>query len=163
MRSNKRIIISLGFVFLLLVIASYILWPIALELYSDQVAYETRIAYRDDYTLHTTPLAESVVQDVCLKLGILESNEHCQPGVMVYAPDLFDEIKMYFVNLPGPNKTYEVVQDKLGAYLDYCEKPNPDGNRRCRYDLRGDDLYPVFFYFDKNDLYYRIIANTGGS
>jgi hypothetical protein len=126
-------------------------------------AYKTRIAIRDDYTLHTTPLPESVVDEICSNLSIKETSENCQPNVVVYAPELFDEIKTYFGNLPKQEKTYNVVQEKLGTYLDYCEKPYPDGSYVCHYDLQGDYVYPIFFYFDKNGMYYRIIANVGGS
>ena len=124
--------------------------------------YETRVAERDNYKLHTTPLPKSVVADICLKLELEKTSAHCRSDV-VYAPDFFDEIKVYFGNLADQDKTQDLVQDKLGSYLDYCETPDSDGHYRCRYDLRGDDVYPVLFYFTKDNFYYRIIANTGGS
>ena len=164
MRLSKKAVSLLGITLVVFVLLLFVyVLPIVTRVNADLKAYETRVAYRDDYKLHTTPLATSTVEDVCLRFGIKESSEHCQSNAVVYAPDFFDEIKDYFRNLPDHDKTYDVVQDKLGAYLDYCEKPNPDGHYRCRYDLRGDDVYPVFFYFDKNGTYYRIIANIGGS
>ncbi len=80
----------------------------------------------------------------------------------MYAPDLFEEVKAYFKNLPKQDKTYDTVQDRLGSYLVFCESPDFEGYFRCSYDLRGDSAYPVFFLFDKNGFYQEIIANTGG-
>jgi hypothetical protein len=163
MRLNKGIIISLGLVFLLLVILGYILWPTASELYSDLTAYETRQATNSDYELHTTPLPLNVVEDICLQLEIESQNESCKPGAVVYAPELFDELKTYFRNLPNQDKTYTVVQNKLGIYLVNCDRTNSEGNFSCRYDLRGDGAYTVAFFFDKDGFYWQIIANVGGS
>jgi hypothetical protein len=130
-------------------------------------AYETRVAYRDNYKLHTTPLDKEAVKDLCVKLDIKASSENCRINAVVYAPDLFDEVKVYFRNLPDQDKTYNNVQKLLGTYLDYCENPVPDGryagHYRCLYDLRGDKMYPIFFLFDENDFYYEVIANIGGS
>ena len=151
-------ILGITLVIFVVVLFAYVL-SIVTKVRADLKAYETRVASRYDNELYTTPLPLSVVEDICLNLGIKESSENCQPNNVVYAPDLFDEIETHFKNLPDREKTYDVVQAKLGAYLDYCEKPDPDGDYRCRYDLRGDDVYPVFFYFDKNGMYYRIIAN----
>lgn len=137
--------------------------PIISRVNTDLKAYETRVASRDDFRMHTTPLAKSVVEDICSQLGIRESSDHCQSGNMVYAPDFFGEVKAYFRNLPDRDKTRDIVQDKLGAYLEYCEEPATDGHYRCSYDLRGDKKYPIFFYFNNDGFYYRIIANTGGS
>ena len=163
MRLNKKILI-LG---ISLIIGSVLLFvyifPFVHKVDASLLAYETRVANRDNYKLHTTPLLENVVEELCLKLDIMEFSEHCQNGVIVYAPELFGEIKTYFQNLPHPDRTYNVVQDKLGNYLDYCENPYPDGSYVCHYDLRGDNVYPILFFFDKKGTYYRIIANTGGS
>ena len=101
--------------------------------------------------------------DICLKLEIKTESENCKSGAVVYAPNLFDEVKIYFNNLPDRDKTFDMVQNKLGAYLFNYEQPDPDGDYRCRYDFQGDQVYPVFFYFDKKGFYWRIIANMGGS
>lgn len=164
MRLSKIFTLIIGVALVIFAIMLFrFLLPIATTVNENLKTYNTRIAYRDNYKLHTTPLATSVVEDICLNLDIKESSEHCQSNSVVYAPDLFDEIKTYFQNLPDKNKTYYVVQDKLGAYLDRCEEPYPDGSYVCHYDLRGDSIYPIAFFFDKNGVYYRIIANTGGS
>lgn len=164
MRLNKKTIALLGITFVIFVSLIYFyLLPVANTIYTDMKAYETRVAYRDNYKLHTTSLPKSVVEDICLKLGIESSIENCKSNAVVYAPELFDEIKTYFKDMPDQDKTYGTVQDKLGTYLVSCEKPDPDGYYRCRYDLRGDKVYPIFFLFDKDNFYYEIIANIGGS
>lgn len=128
-------------------------------------AYATQRAYRSDYTLHTKPLSEEVIEEICTKLEIKDASEHCQPDAIVYAPDFFDEIKIYFNDLPEKEKTYENVENVLGEYFVNCEESDSDGYYRCKYDLLGDRKYLVFFYFDENDHYYQVIANTsiGGS
>lgn len=124
--------------------------------------YNTQIAIREDYTLHTTPLRESVINDICLNLNIQASSENCQTNAIVYAPDFFDEIKAYFRDLPNQEKTYATVQEKLGDYLVFCGKPDPDGSYRCKYDLRGDNRYLIFFSYDENNFYYEVTAPVGG-
>jgi hypothetical protein len=164
MKMGKRAATILGITLVVFVVLlfAYVL-PIVTKVGADLQAYETQVAYRNDYKLHTKPLSEDVVYDICSKLNIQETSENCQSGATVYAPDLFDEIKIYFKSLPEPNKTYGIVQEKLGAYLEYCEKPYPDGSYVCHYDFRGDGIYPIAFFFDSDGMYYRIIANTGGS
>ena len=151
-----------AFAILTIVLYAYV-WPVVSKVNADLKAYSTRQAISNDYTLHTTPLPQSVVDDLCLKFGIEASSEHCQPGAIVYGPDFYDEIKSYFRNLPREDRTYEVVQDKLGAYLLHCEKPHQDGGYRCTYDLRGDKVYRIGIYFDENDFYWQVQASTGGS
>jgi hypothetical protein len=163
-KHNKRGTILWGIVVVVFVLLLfYYVLPVVIKVRSDLKAYETSVAYRNNYKLHTTPLSDNVVEDICSKLDIKETSENCQPGAVVYAPELFDEIKTDFRNLSKQDKTYEFVQDKLGAYLDYCEKPHPNGHYRCNYDLRGDYVYPVWFLFDRDNRYYEIIAHIGGS
>jgi hypothetical protein len=123
--------------------------------------YATNIEYNSNYKLHTTPLPENVVKDICSKFNIEKTNEKCKENALVYAPELFDEIKIYFNDLPEEEKTFDAVQNKLGAYLVDCEKPSTDGHYRCKYDIRGDKVLPIFFYFNKDHHYYKIIANKG--
>jgi hypothetical protein len=164
MKLSKKGMSVLGITLVVLVVLLLVYGlPIVTKVRADLKARETQVAYRNDYKLHTTPLSADVIDDICSKLNIQESSESCQPDAGVYAPDLFDEIKTYFNNLPDHDKTYDIVQEKLGVYLDYCGKPYPNGDYRCRYDIRGDYVYPIFFHFDKNGMYYRIIANIGGS
>jgi hypothetical protein len=124
---------------------------------------QTRSAENADYGLNTSPLPQNVVDDICSALSIRTTSTDCEAGDVVYAPDLFDEIKAYFQYLPRQDKTYDLVQKKLGPYLDYCENPDTDGNYGCRYDLRGDDVYTVLILFNKDDFYFRILASTSDS
>jgi hypothetical protein len=163
MRQHKKFVIVLGFVLILLVFFTLFAWPTAYKIYSDLKAYETRVVQRDNYKLYTTPLSEVVIRDICLVLEIGARSEHCQSGAVVYAPELFDEIKSYFNNLPEEAQTEVMVQEKLGTYLDFCESPDAEGKYVCHFDLRGDGMYPIAFFFDENGMYYRIIANIGGS
>ena len=164
MRLSKKMIAFLGIALVIFTSLTYFyILPIVNTFNTGMKAYETRVAYRDNFRLHTTPLPEDVVDDICSKLEIKTSSENCKSGALVYAPELFDEVKLYFKNLPNQDKTYDTVQDKLGTYLVYCENPDPDGNYVCDYDLRGDDRYPIAFFFNKDGFYYQIIANIGGS
>ncbi|MBI3174693.1 MAG: hypothetical protein HYZ25_13295 [Chloroflexi bacterium] len=164
MRHNKKKVITylILFAIFMLTVCVYGL-PFFIEIYNDIKAYETRASYRDNYKLHTTPLAQDTILDICTKLKISNKSKSCVAGATVYAPELFDEIKEYFKGLPKQNKTFDTVREYLGNYLVECEKPDPDGYYRCKYDLRGDKMYPIFFLFDKNNSYYEIIANIGGS
>lgn len=164
MKTNKKpaLIIGTSLIILFFLSTCFIL-PMVNKISNDLKAYETRIAYRDNYKLHTTPLDKDVIEDVCLQLKIQALSEQCKPKAVVYAPDFFDDIKIYFNNLANQDKTYSVVQKHLGAYLILCEDPDPDGFYRCKYDLRGDGVYPIFFLYNKSSLYYEIIASTGGS
>ena len=146
MTRKRKILALLGILLLMCTALFYIyILPAAKVVIADMQAYETCVAIRDDYTLHTTPLEKSVVEDICLKLGIQTSSEDCQPNAVVYAPDLFDEIKAYFRDLPDQEKTYATVQDKLGNYRVFCGALNSDGHYSCRYDIKGDNAYSIFF------------------
>lgn len=164
MKGKHKAFAVLGVLFLVCIVVVYVyVLPVAKIVRVDLQEYETRIAIRDDYTLHTTPLDKTVVEDICQKLGIQTSSANCQPNAVVYAPDFFDEIKAYFRGLPDQEKTYATVQSKLGNYLIFCGKPDPEGRYTCRYDIRGDNRYPFFFDFNKDDYYYEVIATIGGS
>ena len=163
MLHNKKVATFL-ILFLIFMLVAYIyILPFVITICTDIKAYETRVAYRDNYKLHTTPLAQDTVIDICTKFKISNTSESCVVSAIVYAPELFDEIKGYFKALPEQDKTFDTVREYLGSYLVQCEKPDPDGYYRCEYDLRGDKMYPIFFLFDKSDYYYEIIANIGGS
>lgn len=163
MKSNTRLIISLSIAITSLILLLYFaVGPAVYKIYTLGKTNETEVAYRDNYKLHTTPLSQTVVDDLCVKLELKNTSEQCTPGAVVYAPELFDEVKTYFKHLPRQDKTYDVVQGKLSAYLVFCGHPDFEGYFRCRYDFRGDNKYPIFFYFDRQGFCREIIANTGG-
>lgn len=163
MKYNTWITVCLSIVVISLILALYLfIWPAASRIYSLGKIDKTEVAHRDNYKLHTTPLSPAVVDDLCLRLNLNDTSEQCKPGVTVYAPELFDELKTYFKNLPQQDKTYDTVQEKLGSYLVFCGPPDHAGFFSCKYDFRGDKVYPIFFDFDKQGFYYEITANTGG-
>ena len=164
MKLSKKALLVSGIALVVLGVLIFVyLLPIVTKVRADLKAYETQVASRNDYKLFTTPLPTDVVHDICSKLNLKETNENCEPDAIVYAPDLFDEITTYFNNLPNQDKTYDAVQAYLGNYLVSCQKTTSDGHYACDYDLRGDRIYPIAFFFDENDVYFQIIANTGGS
>lgn len=165
MRLSKKtnVVLGIALVVFVFLICLYNIFPVANTVYTRVIVYKTSVAYRDNYKLHTTPLPKNVVDDLCLKLFIKDSSESCNPDAIVYAPDLFDEVKAYFNGLSDESKTYEAVQSILGTFLIHCGTPDLKGRYRCQYDLRGDKIYPIAFYFDKHNFYYQIMANTGGS
>jgi hypothetical protein len=165
MKFNKKKILIIGLLVFLSLLLYFYIYPAYTMFQTSMDVYATNLAYNSDYKLHTTPLPENVVGDICSNLDIERTSENCRGDVAVYAPEFFDEIKIYFNKLPKEERTFDAVQKKLEVYLVFCEKPGADGHYRCEYDIRGDGVFPVYFYFDKDGRYYRIIANTsiGGS
>lgn len=107
----------------------------------------------------TSPLAPGVIQNLCQKLDLAEGDPLCQPGATAYAPDFFPAVRASFE--PGIT-TYDDVQGKLGRYL-YKREPlviQADGTRYfvCRYDFKGDRVFPVVFFFTGEGVLKRIFA-----
>ena len=158
---RKTIVIGISTV--VCVVILYFLVPLAVYIFTTLQIYNQRIARSYDYAKITTPLPISVVDDLCSKFDISPDDKHCLPNAVAYGPDFFEDIETYFQKLPHKDATFTTVQDKLGSYLVWCENPDNDGDYRCRYDLRGDGIYPILVYFTKENYIYRIIANIGGS
>jgi len=118
---------------------------------------------KSDYTKRTTPLAETVVADLCEKLTLPEDDPRCQPGATVYAPEFFDSIKRYFKKLPAEKANQEEVDRVLGDYLDSCYTWQETKKYSCAYDLRGDHVSIIGAFFEADGSIYRIIASVGGS
>lgn len=125
--------------------------------------YDAQVARRSDYARTTTPLSSDVAHDLCDKFEISSKDRRCQPGAIVYGPDFFPVINSYLRALPKADATFQTVYEKLGAYLVGCEKPDKDGIYACRYDLVGDDVYPIGILFMEDGEIYDIIINTGSS
>lgn len=162
MKPSRKVIIAFGITSLICVSLTYFyILPIAKTVNADMDAYATRMAYRNNYKLHTTPLSNDVVDDICSKLAIKSSSENCKSNT-VYAPEFFDEIKTYFRNVPDQDKTYLNVDKILGTYLVYCEPPVPDGSYkgyyRCEYDIKGDKVFFIYFQFNEKNFYEEVIA-----
>jgi len=160
---NMLRIVLIGVGILTCGVMMYFAIPVIEDVYSSWQNYAERIASQSDYTKITTPLPRSAVDDLCSKFEIDQSDARCLPDSVVYGPDFFEDIKTYFKALPDQEATFEIVREKLGAYLVKCENPSDEGHYRCRYDIRGDGIYPIFIYFTKEGHIYRVIANTGGS
>ena len=79
MKKSQKLLVALGIVSVVCVLLTYrYVLPIVKTFNADMNAYATRMAYRDNYKLHTTPLSDAVVEDICSKLGINSSNENCK-------------------------------------------------------------------------------------
>lgn len=165
MKLRNKVLITLGILVLglcFLAIGVYAV-PLAIRVYTSLHNYNQRVAEQLDYTKITTPLPRNIVDDICSKFELEANDVRCVPDSVVYGPDFFHDIKVYLNGLPKHETAMDIVQDKLGAYLVRCGKPDNDGIYSCRYDLRGDGIYPIFVYFNKEGHIYRVIANTSGS
>jgi hypothetical protein len=165
MKLRNKTLIALGVLALGFCGLAFVVYvaPIAIDIYTSLRNYNQRIASQSDYTKITTSLPRNVVDDICSKFELETDDARCVPDSVVYGPDFFDHIKTYLNNLPDEEATLETVQDKLETYLVLCENPDNKGYYACRYDLRGDGIYPILIFFTKEDHIYRIIANTSGS
>ena len=127
---------------------------------ANQSFHATLEARRNDYKLDTTPLPQVVIDDICSQFEIWDSSNDCQSSSTLYAPDFFDEIKAYFNNLPGQNRTLDEVQSKLGKYFVRCDEPSSDGRYRCYSNLNNDhQVYSIIFFFNNEGFYEKVIAN----
>ncbi len=99
----------------------------------------------------TSPLPLHVIKDICKKFSIQENDRLCGLNSAVYAPDFYPIIQEYFQALKDAPVTYSQVNEKLAIYRDYCEPKVVQADDaeyfRCFYDLRGDKVYPIAFYF----------------
>ena len=110
----------------------------------------------------TSPLNAEVAHDLCQKLNLSEDDPPCRPGAIVFAPDFFPVVKALFKD---GETTYDDVQEKLGTYLYKCEPTvtQADGTAYfvCRYDFKGDEAFPVVFFFTENGVLMRLVASVG--
>ena len=141
----------------LLVIVVCVLVPVSLFLL---LAISTWIGRLKKPKIHevTSPLEAEVVHDLCQKFDLLKDDSSCQPGAVVYAPDVFPAIIHSFE--PGVT-TYDDVQEKLGRYL-YEREPTTtlaDGSTYfvSAYDFRGDRVFTIGFLFGGDGVLQRIL------
>jgi hypothetical protein len=160
--NKKQTIGLIATIIILGLIVNYVI-PIVLRIYTDLSNYSRRVEQSYDYTKITTPLPRNIVEDICIKFEIELDDPRCLEDSVVYGPDFFADIKDYFDELPSELATFEAVEDKLGKYFVRCSEPDNEGYYRCIYDIRGDGKYPIGVYFNKENYYYQIFANTGGS
>ena len=160
---NKGRIILICVITLICLLVAYFATSVAVRIFTSLKNYDERIARQSDYTKITTPLPNDVVEDICLKFEIKSDDPRCLPGSVAYGPDFFPDIKEMLRHLPREEATYQTVQDKLGNYLLMCEQPDNEGYYACRYDLRGDEIYPILIFFTEANTIYQVFADTSGS
>lgn len=123
--------------------------------------------YRDatHWREKTSPLDQSVINDICLKFAIPSDDVRCQPNAQVYAPDFFGVITRDFQQHDTDWATYEEVQKRIGKYQFAYEPPVTTGDGLtyfvARYDLKGDRVYPIVMFFYSDGKLWRIIADVG--
>lgn len=160
---NKGILLFISVVAIFNIVLLIILLPKIIYLINGIHLYNERIKERDDYTKITTTLSRKTIDDICLQFDIEADDERCLPNSVVYGPDFFPDIKKFVNDFPKNQLTRKIVDEKIGKYLVNCEIPSAEGIYACDYDLRGDGLYKILVFFNQEDFFYQIIANTGGS
>jgi hypothetical protein len=123
-------------------------------------------AYRGatEWREKTTPLSKEVIQDLCSEFSLPPDHDLCRQDAGVYAPDFFPVIRDTFI---PEISTYEDIQGKLGKYQSYLEPLTRQANGKeyfvSRYDLKGDDVTSIVFFFHGNGVLERIAFVTGSS
>jgi hypothetical protein len=113
----------------------------------------------------TTPLDPTIVRDLCMAFSLRLDDTRCQPDSIVYAPEFFDVIRETFAPSTGTWATYDKVEGKIGKYQYKLEPPvtQADGTTYfvAKYDLRGDQVFPIGMFFDGNGNLFRIVTDIG--
>lgn len=157
LKATKLVILPLG----LLIFCSYVLYLANFFVAVKQYLYRKT----PEYSELTTPLSSDVVQDLCMKLVLSPEDPRCQPGATVYAPEFFQTIKDALKPDDAEWAGYDKVEEVLGDYQTDCELPTKESDGKeyftCRYDLRGDRMYPITVFFYTNGQLFGLSANTG--
>lgn len=165
MKNNREFkhigLISLAILFF--GVCVYFTIPVVVDIWTSLQKYNDRVTAQSDYTKITTPLSREVVDDICSKFILDKNDSRCLPNSVVYSPEFFADIKIFFGKLKNKDINIEFVQGKLGIYQVGCVIADNLGGYSCEYDLRGDGIYTIELFFTKDGIYYDIIANTGGS
>lgn len=100
----------------------------------------------------TTPLPAGTIRDICKLFEQDAKSALCEEGKTVYADEFYPMIADAF---PQGQVTYEEVHAKLGAYEYYkgpLIKQTYSGDYyEVEFDLRGDRITYIRFYFDKDN------------
>jgi len=98
----------------------------------------------------TSPLEQSVVNDLCEKLDIRvgERKSLCS-GEEIYADEFLGAIRRTFPK----GSSYEMVQDKLSDYQSRIVKPEGGYYFNVFYDFRGDEVIEIRINFQNNELF----------
>jgi hypothetical protein len=159
MRKNQKGVVVVSLL-LLIIITVIILIPFLYGALLIGLELPHRLSWRD----RTSPLSETTVKDICLKFNLSQQDARCKQGAVIYAPDFFQTIRSDFIHSNGESVTYDYVQEKIGKYQ-YEREPmimDRSGNEyfRCRYDLRGDRVYPIGITFDSKGFVLEFFAST---
>jgi hypothetical protein len=100
----------------------------------------------------TSPLDVETRINLCKILNLQTDDPLCLPNRDVYADQFFPLIERYF---PNKSTTYDSINEKLGKYQIRRESISRDleGNSYYRvwYDLRGDGVTAIVYYFSEKD------------
>ena len=102
------------------------------------------------WTVLTTPLEKSVVDDLCEKLDLTtsERNKLCD-GEKVYADEFLISLRRTFPS----GCSYEMVEAKLSNYQAKTNLLEEVNYLTVYYDFRGDGVIMMGFLFVDNELY----------
>lgn len=116
----------------------------------------------NDWQSKTTPLPMEVVLDICSKFDSQSQSIPCQSPGNVYAPDLFPIIEDRLIL---KETTYEEVEFMLRQYQADFEPPIKLGNGEeyfvSWYDLRGDGITAIVFFFNDDGSLREILYHLG--
>ena len=119
--------------------------------------YLEAVRWRDK----TSPLDPKTVKYFCELLELPPDDPLCMPKEETYAPQLYPFIIQKLQPENGEWATFNDVEEILGQYKDRCSQiwVESDGFEYfdCRYDLRGDEVYPISIYFYPNGDIWKII------
>ena len=98
----------------------------------------------------TTPLERNVVDDLCAKLNITESEQQklCL-NEEVYADEFVEVIRRTF----PLGSSYEIVQEKLSSYQSRIVEAEDENYLHAFYDFRGDEVIEISIRFKNNELF----------
>jgi hypothetical protein len=138
MRKHRKIIVAgllLGLIVYIMLVIEYAV-PIIVKI-------QERTDYYNDYSKHTSPLPEEVIQDICTKFVENKKDLRCMPGAIVYAPQFFDDMRAKITPWGFYKPSYDQVQLWIGRYQIECEPVVTYGDGRqivhCVYGL--DSIY----------------------
>ena len=110
----------------------------------------------------TNPLPSSTVNDLCRKFSLSKNENLCDSKKPVYADEFFPVIAK---SLPVGKATFEEVNVELGTYEAAREPPvtQSDGLQYyvIHYDLRGDGITELHFFFTEEGKVYKINYRLG--
>lgn len=127
------------------------------------LSIDTMVEFRT-WKEKTTPLDNTVVQNLCAVFELSPYDSVCSLSDAVYGPDFFPIVLETFTPKNGNWATFDEVEEMIGTYKYYCEELIKTGDGIeffvCWYDFNGDHMFPIsiFYYSDGNIM--KIVANV---